>query len=438
MAGNNMWDSVPSGMGSWGDAAANPALNGNVANPPKFEDEQDFPTLGAAPKVSKSEEREAERRRRAEQQRKLEEEQRRKEAASERYGSRGGFRDGGRERSSFFGERRERRNFDGEEEEVVSKADQANDWRRDGAAKSKEMRGGGGTGGFRRDYDDGPRGGGDRNFGRGGFGAGAGGDRSFGAARDFGAPRDRDAGFGNFGGRKDRQERGVPAHIATDDDLPTEKPYKCYIGNLSFSVTEDDIGNFLIDQDIALMELFIHHDDMDGRFKGSCDAELDDLESVKKLLALDGVDFLGRSLRISVYPTRRRRQFVPAASAVVEPAPAERKPLKLQPRTLPVEKPDVPPATSKPNGTVLQPAPSARPAPVSSEPRQRKKLELKPRSEQAPPAAPAPEARSASIFGGAQPVDNTAIYTRDPAKEERERKEREKKEQEKKEQEKKE
>ncbi len=90
---------------------------------------------------------------------------------------------------------------------------------------------------------------------------------------------------------------------------------KLYVGNLEYSVTEEELTKTFNDNGISIKELRIVKDKYTGRSKGFGFVEVDNENDVQKAIdALDGKDLKGRSLRVSkARPPRknfnRRRRF---------------------------------------------------------------------------------------------------------------------------------
>ncbi|PIK46867.1 putative eukaryotic translation initiation factor 4B isoform X3 [Apostichopus japonicus] len=66
--------------------------------------------------------------------------------------------------------------------------------------------------------------------------------------------------------------------------LPDKPPYTVYLGNIPFDISEEDIIKFLKQCQVSNVRF---PKDGDGRFKGFCYAEVDDLESLKTALSLN-------------------------------------------------------------------------------------------------------------------------------------------------------
>ena len=82
-------------------------------------------------------------------------------------------------------------------------------------------------------------------------------------------------------------------------------PKKIYIGNLEYSITEEDLQKIIEEKGFQVSGLNIVKDRFTGRSKGFGFAELESDELVQKAIAaLDGYEFKGRKLRVN----RARRQ----------------------------------------------------------------------------------------------------------------------------------
>lgn len=226
---------------------------------------------------------------------------------------------------------------------------------------------------------------------------------------------DRDNKFGDSfrrdGGGRDKERTTIPASQVQESDIPTTGPFKAILTNISFNATEDDIGEWIIDNKVDLDDLKLNMG-YDGKFRGSCSAFVKSADSLRDLLALDGKELLQRSIRVSLPgPERSERrndrygggESFPERGAVG----GERKKLNLAKRTLPVEA-RVEPTARKSITPEKEPVKEKE---VKRTETGRKKIELKPRSEAAKAAAEA-EARPSSIFGDAKPVDVKDVYTR--------------------------
>jgi RNA recognition motif-containing protein len=82
---------------------------------------------------------------------------------------------------------------------------------------------------------------------------------------------------------------------------------KLYVGNLSWSVTEDDVRDlFSTVCDTRSVKLITDRET--GRSRGFAFVELDDDDSASAISALNGQDLQGRQLRISEAEDRKPRE----------------------------------------------------------------------------------------------------------------------------------
>ena len=94
-----------------------------------------------------------------------------------------------------------------------------------------------------------------------------------------------------------------------------EEEKKIYIGNLDYSVTEEDLQKVLEEKKLEVKELKIIRDKFTGRSKGFGFAEFENDEQVQKAIdSLDGHELNSRKLKVSKARRResnfdRRRGF---------------------------------------------------------------------------------------------------------------------------------
>ncbi|GJJ76457.1 translation initiation factor 4B [Entomortierella parvispora] len=261
-------------------------------------------------------------------------------------------------------------------------------------------------------------------------------------------------GFQSRGGFGDREESRFTPRAPVE--LPTRPPYTIHLGNLPFDVTEADIEDFFSASKINSIRIM---KDFEDKPKGFGYVEFDSLDSLKKALENNGQSLCGRNVRVSVAEPPREREVredrsagewrreapVPPAGnrfggsssndrferSIDRGAPrefgsrfnnSERPPDRTDVNTwrretpLPAAETSARPGWEKPRerehrdtswsgGAFTSRAP---PAPVT-----RRKLELKPRSSDAPAAGAAePAATKASPFGAARPIDNDEAIRR--------------------------
>jgi translation initiation factor 4B len=215
----------------------------------------------------------------------------------------------------------------------------------------------GGPGG--RDY-------GGRDGGYGGRGGGYDGGRDGGYGGDSSYGGGRRGGYGGDGGY------GAPRQPRENNPLPDSPPWKAFLGNLSFDVTEDLIFDFF--GELGVKDIEVVRDQASGRNKGFAYIEFETREGLENCLTCDNEDFYGRRLNADVAQPRSndRGRWGPSSgsgpassfgrsgfgdrgdrggdrygsrsdgfndwrSSGASRAPAQRPKLDLKPRTKPVE-----------------------------------------------------------------------------------------------------
>ena len=79
-----------------------------------------------------------------------------------------------------------------------------------------------------------------------------------------------------------------------------EQKNKIYVGNLEYSVAEDELKKFFEDKEITTKAVEVIKDKYTGRSKGFGFVEVESEEAVQKAIeSLDGQELKGRSLKIS-------------------------------------------------------------------------------------------------------------------------------------------
>ncbi|KAI9488317.1 hypothetical protein BDB00DRAFT_791961 [Zychaea mexicana] len=142
----------------------------------------------------------------------------------------------------------------------------------------------------------------------GGFGSPRG-DR-FARDRGFDLPRGPAGGDGGFE-RRDRFSAPRPDRFAprAPVELPTEPPFTAHIANLSFEANEDDLADFFGQMKIASIRILR---DREERSKGFGYVEFEDLDSLKGALELTGESLQGRTIRVNVAePPKDRPERAP-------------------------------------------------------------------------------------------------------------------------------
>ncbi|KAJ3195727.1 hypothetical protein HK101_011239 [Irineochytrium annulatum] len=80
--------------------------------------------------------------------------------------------------------------------------------------------------------------------------------------------------------------------------FPTRPPYTAFIGNLSFEITDRDIETFFRELRIKTIRLVRDHDTDQPKGYGYC--EFDDVDSLRAAVAMNGESVQGRNIRIDV------------------------------------------------------------------------------------------------------------------------------------------
>ncbi|KAK3069610.1 hypothetical protein LTS18_000284, partial [Coniosporium uncinatum] len=80
--------------------------------------------------------------------------------------------------------------------------------------------------------------------------------------------------------------------------LPTKPPYTAHLGNLSFDATEGDVQDFFTGCSVTSVRIV--EDKLERKPKGFGYVEFGSLDGLKKALELNGQQFQGRNIRISV------------------------------------------------------------------------------------------------------------------------------------------
>ena len=76
-------------------------------------------------------------------------------------------------------------------------------------------------------------------------------------------------------------------------------PKKLYVGNLAYSVTNDDLKN-LFSQSGAVESVAVVSDKFSGQSKGFAFVEMTDSgEAAASIQSLDGTEFMGRNIKVN-------------------------------------------------------------------------------------------------------------------------------------------
>lgn len=84
--------------------------------------------------------------------------------------------------------------------------------------------------------------------------------------------------------------------------LPSKPPFTVHLGNMPFDATNGDVEDFF--RDCTVSSVRIVEDKMDQKPKGFAYVEFRTLDGIKKALDLNGSQFMGRNIRISVAEPR--------------------------------------------------------------------------------------------------------------------------------------
>ncbi len=87
-----------------------------------------------------------------------------------------------------------------------------------------------------------------------------------------------------------------------------EEKNKVYVGNLEYSVTEDDLKSFFEEKDIQTTEITVIKDKYTGRSKGFGFVEVNSEEEIQKAVeTLNDQDLKGRKVKVSKAKKPRER-----------------------------------------------------------------------------------------------------------------------------------
>lgn len=123
------------------------------------------------------------------------------------------------------------------------------------------------------------------------------------------AARAPDDGPSDRYGRGDRDFSSRPdrPQIAPREDLPlpSAPPYIAYIGNLSFDLIEDDLGQFFAPESLKSVKVIRDRDD---KPKGFGYVEFETLDGLKNALSKSGTQLNSRTVRVSVAEPPKERE----------------------------------------------------------------------------------------------------------------------------------
>jgi translation initiation factor 4B len=90
--------------------------------------------------------------------------------------------------------------------------------------------------------------------------------------------------------------------------LPDKPPYTVHLGNLSFDATVGDVTDFFAGCECTNVRII--EDKLENKPKGFGYAEFATLDGIKSALTLNGTQFQGRNIRISVADPRKNRHCI--------------------------------------------------------------------------------------------------------------------------------
>eukprot|EP00658_Telonema_sp_P-2_P068892 TRINITY_DN578_c0_g1_i5.p1 TRINITY_DN578_c0_g1~~TRINITY_DN578_c0_g1_i5.p1 ORF type:complete len:404 (+),score=72.73 TRINITY_DN578_c0_g1_i5:67-1278(+) len=191
-------------------------------------------------------------------------------------------------------------------------ADEVDDAPIGGWGSGYDQYGGGDRGGDRGGYGD--RGGGDRGgYGgdRGGYGGdrgGYGGDRGGYGGDRGGYGGDRGGYGGDRGGLPSGPSGGLPTGPGMDrppeNAIPDKPPFTAYVGNLSYDVDENQLGEFFSAHcKVSSVRLLLDRETQ--RPKGFGYVEFEDRDSLVAALEAHGADMDGRKIKVDVASGRQ-------------------------------------------------------------------------------------------------------------------------------------
>merc|ERR1712130_773456 len=185
--------------------------------------------------------------------------------------------------------------------------------------------------------------------------------------------------------------------------VPERPPFIAFVGNLSFSATEDDIGDFFAEH-CAVESVRLIRDVSTNRSKGFGYVTFADRESLITALDANEVEVCGRPIHVDVAEGRQSedRRGGPSRADMADTwergksVPANERPLRTS-------------SGGRDRGGRERggfgSGRGGRDRDFGEERRERKPLNLKPRSEQSPADAGAPAKKGSNPFGDAKPRD---------------------------------
>lgn len=96
--------------------------------------------------------------------------------------------------------------------------------------------------------------------------------------------------------------------------LPDKPPYTVHLGNLSFDATSNEVLDFFVGCECTNVRII--EDKLEMKPKGFGYAEFATLDGLKQALTLNGAQFTGRNIRISVADPREFGNPIPNATSL--------------------------------------------------------------------------------------------------------------------------
>jgi len=232
---------------------------------------------------------------------------------------------------------------------------------------------------------------------------------------------------------RDDDQRPPRRPTASAADVPSHPPFVAYVGNLPFSATMNDVGDFFYHGGCNVKDVDVKMGD-DGRPRGYATVEFADRDSLVKALTATGANFGGRQLRVDVdtkkppqggggsrregggFRDRDRDRDGGGASAqdggdeVWSRAP-KREPAKVPP---PSRAPKPTPKKGE-DGADGPGAAAAAAATPPTPPASRPVIKLQPRTLPVDAVGQLPGVPNQSIFGGGKPHDEKTYEVRNAA-----------------------
>mmetsp|Transcript_16176 Transcript_16176/g.33326 ORF Transcript_16176/g.33326 Transcript_16176/m.33326 type:complete len:370 (-) Transcript_16176:51-1160(-) len=230
-----------------------------------------------------------------------------------------------------------------------------------------------------------------------------------------------DDGYGNDDrynrGREDRYEKpdrrryeDRPSRIdAPQKPLPDGPPYVAFVGNLSYEVDDNALGEFFSEH-CEVKDVRVLVDNQTQRSKGFGYVTFENIESLETALKANGFELLGRAIRVDVAEGRNEPE--PRREPRVSRADQVDKWERGKTVATPQERPGRSDSRDRKFGGRDDRRRDDRRRDDRFERKERKPLNLQPRSSDSPVNSPAQSSSKASPFGGAKPRDELEFQRR--------------------------